>query len=384
MKKFRLHLPALAAALLCSWSAAHADIQVGDGTVASTSAGKPLPELVLVIWDRTAKISYTKDLGVTAYASSYAVGDTSKNLFVYGQQNAGYQVLFPSLNTDSNFQAFLSSASGAANMVWAVMGVELNEDAGGFGAGAFTMFTTLNSGTAPNGTTNPAYFDFVGKDAAGNPNTSAHFNNSELSDATVNFSTWLKNNNDNRNNLTNTHRCALTPSPCSGADAAVVNGSSFDVESSSGYALNYFGAAAALVANGHGNVLNPVGKSSWFYRATLSSDVSDESILVDEFDNEGHDAYWGLGVNAQGEYILSYTLQASLTQTQTVQGQMLRLRTDFAANYGSTRFIGAPVGDTLNLGGGTAITPVPEPSTWGLMGLGLALLAGRARRQKNA
>ena len=43
---------------------------------------------------------------------------------------------------------------------------------------------------------------------------------------------------------------------------------------------------------------------------------------------------------------------------------------------------GAPVGDTLNLGGGAAITPVPEPSTFAAIAGGLALaIAGWRRRR---
>ena len=115
------------------------------------------------------------------------------------------------------------------------------------------------------------------------------------------------------------------------------------------------------------------------YRCVVSDEVGDRSIVVDEFDNLSHDAYWGLGVDGSGNYILSYTLEAHLAQAQTAAGSLLRLRTDFAAHYGSTRLISVP-GDSLDLGG--AVTAVPEPATWGLMGLGLALLAGRARRQQ--
>ncbi len=371
MKHALLNRITLASALLLATSLAHADIQIGDGTAASATAGQPVPELVLIIWDRTAKVSYTKDLGIAAYASAYAAGDTSKNLFVYGQQDTGFQQLFPALNTDSNFTSFLAASSGVANQVWAVVGAELNADSGGIGAESFTLFTTLNTGNLPNGTTNPAYFDFAGVDVNGNPNTSAHFNNAELVSAATNFSDWTIGHNNNAANLTNTHQCAQSPQRCSAGNAAIVNGSSFDVETSPGYA-GFFLPGGNLVSNGHGNILNPVGKSSWFYRGTVSSDISDDSILVDEFDNLGHDAYWGLGVDTNGNYILSYTLQASLAQPQTAAGALLRLRTDFAAQYGRTRLIDMPVG---------AVSPVPEPGTWGLMGLGLAVLAARARRR---
>lgn len=380
MNHARLSRTLLATSLLLGASFARADIQVGNGTNASVTAGTPVSELVLVVWDRTTKVSYTKDLGIAAYASNYAAGDTTKNLFVYGQQDAGYQKLFPALNLDPHFQTFLSNSTNVANQVWAVIGAELNEDAGGIGADSFTLFTTLNSDKPAGATTIPAYYDFAGKDADGNPHMGAHFNNAELSDTAANFNTWAGNHNTNGVNANNTHKCALTPAACSAANATLAHGSSFDTEASIGYAAVFLaGAGGAVVSNGHGQVLNSIGKSSWFYRAVVSSEVSDGSILVDEFDNMGHDAYWGLGVDGSGNYILSYTLEAHLAQAQTAAGSLLRLRTDFAAHYGSTRLISVP-GDSLDLGG--AVTAVPEPATWGLMGLGLALLAGRARRQQ--
>lgn len=378
MNHARLSRTLLATSLLLGATFARADIQVGNGTNASVTAGTPLSELVLIVWDRTAKVSYTKDLGIAAYASNYAAGDTTKNLFVYGQQDSGFQKLFPALNSDPNFQTFLSSSSGLANQVWAVIGAEINEDAGGIGADSFTLFTTLNSDKPAGATTIPAYYDFAGKDVNGNPNPAAHFNNTDLSEGAANFNNWALLNNYNAASVGNTHQCALYPERCSAANASVVNGSSFDTETSRGYA-EVFLPNGALRGAGYGNILNKVGNSSWFYRGVVSDEVGENSIVVDEFDNLSHDAYWGLGVDASGNYILSYTLEAHLAQAQTAAGSLLRLRTDFAAHYGSTRLISVP-GDSLDLGG--AVTAVPEPATWGLMGLGLALLAGRARRQQ--
>jgi hypothetical protein len=144
-------------------------------------------------------------------------------------------------------------------------------------------------------------------------------------------------------------------------------------------AAGYFGGGSSTYAP---NVFNPVGSSSWFYSVTTSSEVSDAAPLVDEFDNLSNDAYWGLGVAANGDYVLSFTMAPHLTQTLSAAGSLLRLRTDFAANYGGSRLIVVPSGDTLDLG--SNISPVPEPSTWGLMGLGLGLLSVHARRHKRA
>lgn len=388
MNTARLTLALLATSLTMIHPSARADIRIGDATSASAAAGSNLPELLLIIWDPVAKVSYSKDLGIFAYADHYADGDTSKNLFVLGQQDAGYQKLWSPLNTDPLFQTFLTQSSGLANQIWGVMSVQTNADLEGQ-AGFRGAFFTLSSGTQASGSRNPNYSSLVGTDANGNPISSGSiFNNSELGTVVGNFETYANNLNfPAAGAADNTHRCANVPSPCTGANASITNGSSFDslASGSLGYAgMLLTSNSGALYGVDHGKIMNPVGKSSWFYRVTTGSDISDGVLAVDEFDNSNHDAYWGLGVNAQGDYILSYTLEASLTQAQTVQGQLLRLRTDFAAHYGTTRFIGAPVGDTLDLSGGTAITPVPEPSTWGLMGLGLALLAGRARRQKHA
>lgn len=359
--KFTRHRLASCAALgTLTLTTAHADIRVGDGTAESAAAGTHLPELVLIMWDRVAKVSYTKDLGVLAYSSAYASGDTSKNLFVYGQQDAGYQRLFPALNADANFRSFLAASSGVANQSWAILGAESSAEIIA-DAGSNTLFMTLTQDASiPAGGTNSAYADLTGRDANGNVVGGPHFENSQLGDSVGNFTGWVGDNNTNAANTSNTHR--TTP-----------DGSSFDNESSIGYAGKLLsGQGGALVSSGHGNVLNAVGRSSWFYRVTVSSDVSDASPAVDEFDNLGHDGYWGLGVDANNNYILSYTLDAYVTPTRTASGALLRLRTDYAASYGRARLIDVPAG---------AVTAVPEPATWGLMGLGLAVLAGRARRR---
>ncbi len=352
------------AALLLGAAQAHSAIRVGESTAEGVAAGKT-PELALIIWDPVAKVSYFKDLGINVYKENYASGTPSTNLYVYGQQDAGYQKLFDPLNTDPNFTNFLSQSTDRANQIWAVIGVSINPDGPSFENGT-SLFSTISAKT-PTGTTNPEYTQLI------------NWTSGDMATAGGSFGDTVGGMNTK----------AGTCSQITCFEDYAANTSYVLIDGQIGYAGGAFSAKGAFAGMATSpSIFNSLNRSSWFYTMTVASEVSNVTILVDEFDNgvlgNGHDAYWGLGVNAQGEYILSYTLEASLTPAQTVQGQMLRLRTDFAANYGSTRFIGAPVGDTLDLSGGTTITPVPEPSTWGLMGLGLALLAGRARRQKNA
>lgn len=345
-------------------SPAEAALRYGNPTPEGVGAGST-PELVLFIWDPVAEVSYTKDLGINVFSTNYQLGNTSTNLFVYGQQDAGHQKLFDPLNTDASFLSFLARSTDKANQIWAVIAVASDTDNVPLAQDATSIYTTLNAQAANGTAVNPQYTSLLA------------WKNAEMVNAAGSFQTTV--------GLFNI-RGGTCSSGCETDYAA--NTSSFNVKGEPAYVGDAFTSGKLNGSTTSPNVFNPVNKSSWFYAATSSSDDGDGVVTVDEFDNgvvgNGHDAYWGLGVDSNGNYILSYTMEASLTQAQTAQGQMLRLRTDFAANYGGTRFIGAPVGDTLNLGGGAAITPVPEPSTWGLMGLGLALLAGRARRQKNA
>ena len=345
------------AALMVSALPSHSAIQVGESTAEGVAAGTTT-ELMLIIWDPVKEVSYTKDLGVSVYKESYSSGNTSTNLYVYGQQETFYQQL-TTLNTDANLQSFLNKSTDVTNQIWAIVGVSLNPDLTQQEGGA-SVFTTLKH-TASTGTVDTEYTKLYG------------LNNQKLSTAADNLGIFVR--------QTNTANGTCATGGCEteyGTNSSYIN-----LKGQTGYAGSLFNSSGELPAGvgvgGSASIFNSVNKSSWFYTATITSDGSDDTIGVDEFDNLGHDAYWGLGIDGNGDYILSYTMEASLTQAQTAQGQLLRLRTDFAASYGGTRLISAPLGDTLNLGGN--VTAVPEPSTWGLMGLGLAVLAGRARRR---
>lgn len=354
---------AISTTLLACAAQAHAALRVGDSTPEGVAAGNT-PELALIIWDPVKEVSYTKDLGIAVYKENYAAGDPSTNLFVYGQQDAGYQKLFDPLNTDANFQSFLSKSTDVANQIWAVIAVSNDPNAPAF-AGGTSFFTTLNAAT-PTGTPNPQYTYLLGL-----PN----------SDFANGAGTLAQSFGD----------ISAQAGSCSGACVTDFgnNSSYLNVKGQTAYAGSIFRADHTLSGAGdHApNIFNPVNRSSWFYTATVTSDNSTEPIAVDEFDNGtiaggGHDAYWGLGVDGSGNYILSYTLEAAVTPTSTAAGALLRLRTDFAAAYGRTRLIASPAGDAIDLGGSHNVTAVPEPATWGLMGLGLAVVGLRARRRR--
>lgn len=338
----------------------HAAIQFGNPTPEGVKAGKN-PELFLVIWDQSNKISYVKDLGLTAYTDNYAQGQTSSNLFIYGTQDTGYQKIFDPLNSDPAFQTFLATSTDVTKQTWAVLGASSDTENLPISANGSSLYITARH-SAPTGTLDGDYTNML------------KWQQAELAKAVGS----LKSNIDDINNT------------CSGKDCQTnysqhLSGTYTKTANPNQYADATFSAAGLLLGSTQGpSLFNPVNQSSWFYALGLSSDTTDVPITVREFDNLKHDAYWGLGVDSKGNYILSYTLEAALTKPTTFAGGVLRLKTDYAASYGNTRLIAAPAGDAARIdlsGFNTTVTAVPEPATWGLMGLGLALLAGRARRR---
>ncbi len=341
----------LAASLTLAATSSQAAARVGNSSTDGVAAGTT-PELMLFIWDPVKEVSYTKDLGITVYGENYTGGEAATNLFVYGQQNSGYQKLFDPLNSDAKFQSFLSASTNLADQIWAVVAV--TSDPNGFGPGARAVYTSLRH-AAPTGTVNPEY------------ETLTKFQQSEFETAAG----GLEGNFGNINTVCDGSACNTD---------FTANLSTLTRKGENGYAGDAFTSSGAFLGSTMSpSIFNAVNSSSWFYKLTMASYEGGDPIVIDEFDNDANDAYWGLGVDSNGNYILSYTLAAKLTPVATFAGQLNRLRTDFTAQYGGIRFIDVPAGDTLSLG--NSISPVPEPATWGLMGLGLAVLAARARRR---
>jgi PEP-CTERM motif len=336
---------------------AQANIDSGNGA-----------ELYFVLWDRVAKVAYTKDLGLNNYNGTDPAL-RRESFFVYAQQDTGYQKFWNIDVSDAAFTQFQSVASNTGNMVWAVLGVD-GLDANSPTPGENRLFQTLKS-TEVAGRNGAAYTSLQ------------QFQNADLviaaSSDVFRFVTDL---NNDKGNPFNTH---LTPTGT--ADNPALNGSSFNAEGSAAY----FGQGSTANEDGgfttqgrtcNCSVLNPVGASSWFYSVTTSNDFEQTvPVSVDEFDNLGHDGYFGFAQNpANGSFVLSYTLAAfSQSAAATTAGGKARASlTEYIAG-GSSRLLTSPVGEFA--GYVMPLSPVPEPSSLLLMAGGLAGLVWQRRKR---
>lgn len=338
------------------------------GAQATLESGTNDPEMFLVIWDQAREASYTLDLGLHV-----------STLRGNGQSDSGYQkfwTLDPA--TDSNLAALLTGGSAVGALQWGVMASD--NDGFNFQEGDLWLFTTLQHTTA-SGTLNPNFAALQGQ-------TNVVFE--QAIQVVNNYAGWIKANASARNQI---NQPELTNFALNGS-AFGLKGEIAYIDDTNNGGVQKFGGGGAL-GNGP-STLNTIGSSSWAYMATTSGfGTSTDPLLLDEFDNLEHDAYWGLVKDPDSDLLyLSYTLDA-VGQTAAQREFALGIgRTEFGGGFNVRRLDGVavatgietPTGFARRLGAAefapAVVAVVPEPATTGLMALGLAVLGGLVRRRR--
>jgi hypothetical protein len=243
--------------------------------------------MLLSVFDASAQITYTLDLGV--YMDAF---------FATGQDDNGYQrfwIIDPA--SDAAWNSFAAASPNLSNATWAVFAADA--------VGAAT----------PN---NRRWFVTAKQGLEGGI---ANISNAQLSNAqSGQLDPYMI-----AHNQLPTHQNPADPGNPSSPESVAINGSGYYNPQTSTFADADFGAVLrfTFTNNNFPDPTNAIGQSSWFYYLTRSStsNLSTAKIRVDEFDNLGGDGYWGftqeLGSN---RYLLSYTLPAFRSQTEQARG----------------------------------------------------------------
>jgi hypothetical protein len=318
-------------------------------------------ELALVIWDPAREATYTLDLG-------WKMSEISEE----GQDDEGFQRFWKlDRNTDPRLDKLLDLGSALSSLRWAVVATDI--EGFGFVPGDLRLFFTLEH-TVPTGTLNPNY------------STVLEFPNSSLEAGIGVYSTQLFGTlNADISNPDNTHGTG-------GSDNFAFNGSSFTTKGQPGYWENTGQFMSTLTSSSGPAISNTIGNSSWFYTATTSGFESTDPLTLDEFDNLTNDGFWGLTLDpADNTLALSYTIEGTgLTLAQRSFVQSIG-RTELNGGFAMRRLSGV-ASSPMEAGNGfsrrlldandrVAVSVVPEPSSWLLMGLGLGAVGWLARRR---
>jgi hypothetical protein len=265
-----MKLKTLAAALVTAFAVPTAFAAIASGSAnffAPYAAYAGNGELFLSVFDGTAKISYTLDLGVT-----------QNDFFTNSQKNSGASFNW-ALN-DTQFGSFLPLVN-KSNLQWSVLAfdtVGTGVGVGATGAGGVRLFNTLKTvdTAAQAALTNQQLGSGLGATQAGT------------------FFTAV--------NATGTHIPSNNPT---------VNGSSVNRDTDSGngyYGDGSPGLSTNLNNNASFSMANPVGTASSFYFLTRSSTDPLQTVSVQQFGNLQNKATFLLSTTASAGYVLNYAL----------------------------------------------------------------------------
>lgn len=297
------------------------------------------PDLVFVLWDSVAQVSYTRDLGLNA-----------NDFWAYAQQDKGYTYDYKLDAADPALVAFRAASTSLANQRWAVFAFDAGPT---LTPGDTKAYTTLTQGP-DGGVTNPNYVAMTGALTGDIMFAAKEMPNRLYAGLNLNG-----------------------PDTTQYVRTTGENATSFDKVASAGYFAGgrgfsgQGGTGKGSFLAGVYNVANEVNKSSWFYY--LTNATGSDVVVVDEFDNLSSNGYWGLALGTDNLYRLTFTQAAAKSGTNSATtdiGLTRALLTDYAAQTGPARLLDVD---------GAAVTAVPEPASWGLFSLGLLALLVRRR-----